>query len=367
MDNSYINLILNAALIVLALLVIICNLPLLMKPFVFEAMVVFVVLLHFLLFFENREYIRFTFDDYWIYSIVLFLCVYIMDFKTLEKTLFFSASVVLLFDFLLIQSPLYLRMITEYKYGGVGAVFSYSVLFPGIVFMHMSKKIKILIVPSLVAVYLIGIYGSNRMALLSYIIYLLYSIFLENGKLTVKKILMILAFLITSILLLWNLKSIAVWLINMLGKENYTPRILSLLSSNSFFSNSARNDITSFFISKALSFHGLIGYGVNGDRVINTLYNHQYAHNIIIQILIEFGIIGGSILIILMIGMVVNVVKRKTVYNNILPVIFFTQIFALFISGTFWTSNFFWMFIAVCLSVIFPIRKNDPDLMSVTV
>ena len=68
-----------------------------------------------------------------------------------------------------------------------------------------------------------------------------------------------------------------------------------------------------------------------------------------------------------MIGMVVNVVKRKTVYNNILPVIFFTQIFALFISGTFWTSNFFWMFIAVCLSVIFPIRKNDPDLMSVTV
>lgn len=367
MDNSYINFILNAALIVLALLVIICNLPLLMKPFVFEAMVVFVVLLHFLLFFENREYIRFTFDDYWIYSIVLFLCVYIMDFKTLEKTLFFSASVVLLFDFLLIQSPLYLRMITEYKYGGVGAVFSYSVLFPGIVFMHMSKKIKILIVPSLVAVYLIGIYGSNRMALLSYIIYFLYSIFLENGKLTVKKILMILAFLITSILLLWNLKSIAVWLINMLGKENYTPRILSLLSSNSFFSNSARNDITSFFISKALSFHGLIGYGVNGDRVINTLYNHQYAHNIIIQILIEFGIIGGSILIILMIGMVVNVVKRKTVYNNILPVIFFTQIFALFISGTFWTSNFFWMFIAVCLSVIFPIRKNDPDLMSVTV
>ena len=201
MDNSYINLILNAALIVLALLVIICNLPLLMKPFVFEAMVVFVVLLHFLLFFENREYIRFTFDDYWIYSIVLFLCVYIMDFKKKKKTLFFSASVVLLFDFLLIQSPLYLRMITEYKYGGVGAVFSYSVLFPGIVFMHMSKKIKILIVPSLVAVYLIGIYGSNRMALLSYIIYFLYSIFLENGKLTVKKILMILAFLITSILL----------------------------------------------------------------------------------------------------------------------------------------------------------------------
>ena len=172
---------------------------------------------------------------------------------------------------------------------------------------------------------------------------------------------------VSLIFLLWNLKSIAVWLINMLGKENYTPRILSLLSSNSFFSNSARNDITSFFISKALSFHGLIGYGVNGDRVINTLYNHQYAHNIIIQILIEFGIIGGSILIILMIGMVVNVVKRKTVYNNILPVIFFTQIFALFISGTFWTSNFFWMFIAVCLSVIFPIRKNDPDLMSVTV
>lgn len=356
----------NTGLVVLSVAVIVMNIKKIIKPIIFLLSIVAVILLHYIVFFENRDYIKYTFSNYWMYGVVLFICVYIMEYKTLERSLYFSATIVLIFDYLLIRSPLYLRMFTEYEYGGVGAVFSYSVLFPGIVFMYMAHKFnkKWLLVPSLFALYLIAIYGSNRMALLSYVIYFFYLFFWGKGEFSVKKLLLTIAILIASVIILLNLKNILLWFVNNLGMSNYTPRFLNLVNNKNFFTDSSRENITSFFLSKIFSFEGLIGYGINGDRTINTLYNHQYAHNIIIQILTEFGLLFGLVVLFFLFIMVYKAVQKKTEYNAILPVLFFTQILALFVSGTFWTSNFFWMFVAVCLSILFPAHKDNFELQA---
>ena len=360
MYNSYvlemdiIYSLLRIALIAFGLTLVLMNNFKLIKPLTVVVLIMGTVFLHYLIFTDNRPYIISTFSENWIYAVVLFITVYIVSYEVLEKSMIVSAAIILFMDILLILSPLYVRLFTDYGYGGVGAVYSYSLLFPAVVFLYCFNKWKkwYLLIPSLAAFYLIVVYGSNRMSMICYILYVFYVFFFSKKGLSVKKIITTLILMIGAIAIAINLKGIVGWIIQISGISDYSPRILKLLSSDTFLYTSGRDDIFSVLASKVLSGEGVLGYGINGDRVLT--HSHEYAHNIFMELLIEFGIVIGLFIIVMIVYMTVKAVNKRTRFNSILPVLFCTHIIALFVSGTFWTSNFFWMYISICLSILFP-------------
>ena len=56
----------------------------------------------------------------------------------------------------------------------------------------------------------------------------------------------------------------------------------------------------------------LIGYGLYGDRIITTAIGHAYAHNLFIELLINHGMIIGTIVIGLILYLIIHsFVKAK--------------------------------------------------------
>ena len=93
-QSDTINISIKHGLIFLSLMFLVFNNIKLFKPLLFEIFMVVVVLINYLIFSDNRPYIQATFNDYWIYILVLFLCAYNADYKTIEKSMIISAYTV---------------------------------------------------------------------------------------------------------------------------------------------------------------------------------------------------------------------------------------------------------------------------------
>ena len=152
-------------------------------------------------------------------------------------------------------------------------------------------------------------------------------------------------------ILILNLSNIFSFVGTLIGKDGYNSRIIEQFFKGSLSANSARLDIIQQLFSKMFSFGGLLGFGINGDRVITS--THEYSHNIFLELLIEFGWLIGIIAIILLLTLAYKTIKKKTCFNNIIGILFFINLLALMVSGTFWNSLYFWMFIAICIRVLF--------------
>lgn len=88
--------------------------------------------------------------------------------------------------------------------------------------------------------------------------------------------------------------------------------------------------------------------GINADfLLVNT-----YSHNIILEILVEFGFILGLVLLIALLFMVIKsiFINISSSYGKILLMVFSYAIPSLFFSNTLWRSMYFWMWIALLLN-----------------
>ena len=92
------------------------------------------------------------------------------------------------------------------------------------------------------------------------------------------------------------------------------------------------------------------GYGVYGER--NIVYNlgirWGYSHNIFLELLVSFGwLIGSIIIIVMVIGIVHFFVKVKNKDERLLFVIFLTLSFELLLSNTLWLHVAPWALMAL--------------------
>ena len=145
-------------------------------------------------------------------------------------------------------------------------------------------------------------------------------------------------------------KNIVYIAISMLDKINIHSRTLYLLLYDQSH-DSGRGLIYQSMINE-IQKHPFRMHGIAGEYAIT---NGFYAHNFILELLINFGIIFGGIALIFILFQII-----KTIYGSVFSkdpdiyMIFMSaSIPVMLVSGSLWTTTYFWLWIALIIN-----RKN---------
>lgn len=123
--------------------------------------------------------------------------------------------------------------------------------------------------------------------------------------------------------------------------------IQTLLGGSSALDSSGRDRLYNMAIEMIKN--GFWGYGAYGDRyVIGRVFWVGYVHNIVFEILIDFGwILGGFFIAKMAIALIKMLLQCKDDNWYMLFMIFLIPSIKLFLSGSFWFLEAFWAAIAV--------------------
>ena len=118
--------------------------------------------------------------------------------------------------------------------------------------------------------------------------------------------------------------------------------ITRFLNSSMTYDN-GRNDI----FKTALSMMGILGNGPFYDQYLWGVGN--YCHNFFVEILFDFGAVGGGAILIALFTAVVKIVSRSAgnPWYELFLVYLSYCIGRLMFSGTFWSETNFWILIAL--------------------
>ena len=134
-------------------------------------------------------------------------------------------------------------------------------------------------------------------------------------------------------------------LYNYLYAIGINSRTLALLSYD-IGHMSGRDKLYRFFLKEIFS-HPLAIHGINGEQALG----YNYPHNIILELLYQFGIVLGGLIIAAIIARAVKTLKASHINKDAkqqLEVIFLcASLPGLMISGTLWTQANFWIWLAV--------------------
>lgn len=152
------------------------------------------------------------------------------------------------------------------------------------------------------------------------------------------------------ILLLFNANYIFLFLGRTLMSLGVTSRTVTALAEGSFSDSNGRATIYAMAIELIMR-GGFFGYGFYGDRYyIGERFSWGYSHDIFLELLVSFGIIGGTIIIILLIKGIINLYKKSIDYTRqIIFVTFLGASLKLIFSSSFWYEPTFWALIALMI------------------
>lgn len=136
-------------------------------------------------------------------------------------------------------------------------------------------------------------------------------------------------------------------------KLGISSRTVNTIAANEFLYADDRNSIRDAIL-KGVS-DNPFGYSLFGDRYIASKYfidGAEYAHNIIIEFIADFGVILGPVLLLYLI---IKLYKRiRNLVDDFETMIFIVFIpsglFKLFFSGSYLTEVFFWLIIGLLIS-----------------
>lgn len=169
-------------------------------------------------------------------------------------------------------------------------------------------------------------------------------VFMEMKML--KKVAIIVFFVVTCLLVYLNLYSIIDWLQNLLDEFGIYSRSLDVLKNPSFDITSGRIDIFKYY-TPIIFENPLIGSGVYGNWVSDDLG----PHNGILECLLAFGIVLGTLLLAILAIIPFRMLKVKNVYTKRLFLIFLSYNCTMFfVSGNIMTSYNWFLLYGLVLS-----------------
>mgnify|MGYP000008971825 FL=1 len=149
------------------------------------------------------------------------------------------------------------------------------------------------------------------------------------------------------------LKSIT-WMYNKATNLGLSVRIFDKLLSGTAANINSR-DVIQAKLLDAIGVHLFDGYGLCGDRVIAG----SYAHNIVLELWVEFGLLIGT-MIFLLIAMTVlrGYLSAKTIEcKGLIISLIFACFFKLFLSGSYLDEKFLFLLLGLCVAEI---RRAHP-------
>ena len=218
--------------------------------------------------------------------------------------------------------------------------------------------------------YLIILVGGCRGALLTVSIFLLICfirLFATAGKkstLLVKCIVVIFAFAVAL-----NIENVLNAISLLLEGFGYESRVFAILTGesyggemNTFFSGVGRNDIWKM----AWDHIRIIGYGLFGDRtvVVNEYNNASYAHNWILEMLVSFGWILGTVAVLYVLWCVIKSIIVANQRHDRINVLLSYAIFCIImvkhsISASFANSIDFWFYLGLGYCIIKTSKEQE--------
>lgn len=173
--------------------------------------------------------------------------------------------------------------------------------------------------------------------------------YLVKFKINAKNIILLTILLVSILLIFINFESILNVLNTFLQSKNISSRTIELLTKNEIYQTSGRGTLYDVAL---LNIPNLfIGKGMIGDRVI---LNGAYAHNIFLEIWLEYGIIMGSIFILVLVYYLLRSLfsPRKGILYFLFFALFFTTGFMkLQFSSSYTFEPTFYMMLALVVKM----------------
>lgn len=318
-------------------------------------------LFSFLIYSDNRYYMfnsALDFENNGFYSLFLlamplyFYLRQITDYELIFRYFSIAAKVIVISGLL----TYVLQLILKTGYSGDYMVLAYNILF-GTVFCFyeyfQNRKVNsLLLAISGSLVILIGGARGPVVCLGAYL--LLYMIF--NG-IKHKAITLSIAAIITAIIVYVSSNSITIAIkldVFLLGL-GIRSRTISKVIEKDLLNLSGRDSISTVLITY-IKENPLIGHGMFGDRVITlqSLGQGSYAHNFIIEVLTQYGLILGFIALCTFFLIIIGALLRKQnqLYKNLVLLFIPSGLIKLMISGSYLNEMYFFLLLAAAVNAI---------------
>lgn len=299
----------------------------------------FIIILNIIVFPQNEEYIR-TLALRFLLPIVIpsALCLMFLTNIEVVETALYRIS--------WLTTTLVLFYIINYLNGnfrieGYNMALSYGLLLPSLS-LYARKNIYSLIAAAFLFIVIIAI--GSRGAAIIFIVYVIYDIIQFNKKLSIPIIIVVIASILSLPLLAETLENLGI-----------TSRTLNLLMTGDIGNITSReyryNQMVNVFWNNPI-----MGIGLFGDR---TYLEGSYTHNLILELYLNWGIIGASFIIIFFIVKIIStLLKVDSIERNILVKFFLAAVVPLMISGSYLVDYDLGIFIGVLFLIGRVYKKN---------
>lgn len=215
--------------------------------------------------------------------------------------------------------------------------FSYACLYPMILLYYQKKPIQIAL--SVVIFFVVLAVGSRGAALL-YTAYVALDILRKGGKARI--------FVIGLALLVIIGIPVFIEELEVIGLHS---RTLALMTGGELMDEGGRDELYKKAIN-VLGDNPVLGVGLYGDRV--HISKGGYCHNIVLEILLDYGLFIGIGLLFLLIHIVIKAMRltRKTDAFEIILILLFAGVLPLLTSGSYLQESSFASFVAYCIWTI---------------
>lgn len=302
---------------------------------------IFVFMINYLLFQNNQVYIRELIFPFFFMCLPAFVYSMSLDDWNVLKQVMKKASFVIFIFGTILGILIFSGGATV---GAYSMSLSYYMLLPTIMYIddffdNLSLRALLFSLVSLLVILALG----SRGALLCTAVFVVLKFIKSNSKLNFKRVFFYLVLFGMSISMIVNFDRILEFIQYFLLKFGINSRSIMLLLRDNIFLSSGRNSIYQNLTGE-ISNNPLFGIGLGGDRVDGL----GYAHNLFLEVMADFGVIAGVIIIIALILLILNslLIKDKEKYNMLIVWLGLGFV-DLMVSGSYLIDMKFWILIGM--------------------
>jgi hypothetical protein len=305
---------------------------------------IFIFLIHFTIFPENRTYMTNLIFPFFFMSLPAFI--YTLSIKDLRvfKTIMKKLGYIVFIFGLLIGMLVFLGRTSV---GAYSMSLSYYMLLPTILFLDelldkFSLKTLVLVGISLLIILALG----SRGAILCVIVFIILKFIRPNSKRTYKRALGHFSIICVGVVALVFMEQILMSIYNFLMRFGINSRSLILFTRENIYLT-GRDRIYENVLSEILE-NPILGIGIAGDtRIIG----NSYVHNFFIEVVGNFGVVLGSILSITVLLLIIKSLLTKDTLKYNLFIIWLSLGFVhLMVSSSYLTDLKFWIFLGLVIN-----------------